>query len=398
MEKRKITIIGAGIGGLTLAYALARCGRFDITVISAKDADDVRNGRLLSTQGHFERLLKTEQRHEMPDYGEAYDFKSIELMMEGRSLFKGNLNERAISMDQRLYLSTMINGLAAKGIAFVKRRLHGDDLTELTEQSDLIIDCTGKIGPIAPFTVSNEVCNAPTAPLRVISAGIFRGIKWKSDHTMRYNIIPGLGELFEMVTATHGGPAVQFLLEAVPSSPLDLIRGDNGPAAFAEQFKHVLQDHFPHIHERIDGQSFRLADDNAYLRTAIKPVVRIPYTTIGSKLVLGCGDSVVINDPITGQGANCASYCADMLYEAIAEDVEQEWDQAFGERYWQRIRTYVIRMSEWSNAMMGPPSAHFCALMEQASKDQRAADQLVQLFTDPVQAHAAFFTGVALSN
>src|SRR5690606_38211009 len=112
-----------------------------------------------------------------------------------------------------------------------------------------------------------------------------------------------------------------------------------------------------------------------------KPTVRIPYTMIGGKLVLGCGDSVVLNDPITGQGANCASYCADVLYDTIAEHYGQEWDITLGERYWQRVKTYVTCMSEWTNAMMGPPSPSFSALMGQAAQDQRTADALVDLFT-----------------
>jgi flavin-dependent dehydrogenase len=65
-------------------------------------------------------------------------------------------------------------------------------------------------------------------------------------------------------------------------------------------------------------------DDLAYVRIAIKPEMYIPYTMVDNTLVLGCGDSVVLNDPITGQGANTASYCAEQLYATLMEYIDSE--------------------------------------------------------------------------
>lgn len=72
----------------------------------------------------------------------------------------------------------------------------------------------------------------------------------------------------------------------------------------------VVKTYFPAVHERTNRQEFRLCDDQGYMQIAIKPVVRKPYLLVDGKLILGCGDSVVLNDPITGQGSNTTSYCA----------------------------------------------------------------------------------------
>src|SRR5690606_9360707 len=116
MRKKKIGIIGAGIAGSTLAYALHKDGRFDLTIIVSKDAEDIRNGRILSTQAHFEALLQTESRFGIPDYGAVNEVKKIELLINGQKLFKGNLKCRAVSQDQRVYLSALLDGLRDRGV------------------------------------------------------------------------------------------------------------------------------------------------------------------------------------------------------------------------------------------------------------------------------------------
>jgi ribulose 1,5-bisphosphate synthetase/thiazole synthase len=397
MSKRKIVIIGAGIAGLTVAYALHKNGQFDFKVIVSKDAEDIRNGRILSTQAHFEALLQTETRFGIPDYGAVNEIKKIELLMNGQKLFKGNLKCRAVSQDQRVYLSTLMDGLRDRGIEIQKTRLTQGDMSRLAAESDLIIDCTGKMGPIANFPVYQELANAPQSPLRAITAGMFHGLTPAESNIMSYNIAPGLGELFETTTVTKQGLAGSLLLEAIPGSELDCMKGIKGPEDFVKKLLRMLQAYFPHIHERINVDEFRLVDPVSYVQMAIQPEIRIPYTMVNGTLVVGCGDSVVLNDPITGQGANAASYCANVLYSLISEHADEAWDDAFGEQYWMQSKEYVTKMSEWTNAMMGPPSESFSALLGKASHNQETADELVTLFANPIAAHSVFFASHGLS-
>ncbi len=391
MSKRKIAIIGAGIAGLTLAYALHKDGRFDLKIIVSKDAEDIRNGRILSTQAHFEALLQTESRFGIPDYGAVNEVRKIELLVNGQKLFKGNLKCRAVSQDQRVYLSALMDGLSSLGVEIRKKRLSESDLSGLAEQFDLMIDCTGKAGPVASFPVYRELANTPQSPPRVIAAGMFHGLMPEESNIMSYNIVPGQGELFETATVTKQGLSGSLLLEAIPGSELDCMKGIKGPEDFVKRLLGMLQAYFPHIRERINEDEFRLADPLSYVQMAIQPAIRIPYTTVNGTLTVGCGDSVALNDPITGQGANAASYCANVLYALIAEHAHEAWDEAFGERYWRQSQEYVTKMSEWTNAMMGPPSESFSAMLGRAAQDQATADEFVTLFADPIAAHRLFF-------
>ncbi|KRF13574.1 styrene monooxygenase/indole monooxygenase family protein [Paenibacillus sp. Soil787] len=391
MNGNKVAIIGSGIGGLTLAYALAKDSRFQTTMFTYKDAEEIRNGRIPSTQVHFDRLLNTEARFDIPDYGDVYEIKKLEFLVNGQKMFKGNVKNRAVSVDQRIYLSVLLDGLGNKGVDIRKSRISKEYLSDLTDEFDIIVDCTGKIGPIAPFPVCGEIMNTPHTPLRVCSAGFFHGLASDEGNKMSYNIVPGQGELFELSTTTKHGLVRTLFLEAIPGSELDRMKGDKGAEDFAIGLRDILETYFPHIFDRVNRKDFRLVDPMAYIRIAIKPEVRIPYTTVNGTLILGCGDSVVLNDPITGQGANAASYCAEMLYNVLSENIHTKWDGSLGELYWERIKEYMIKMSEWTNAMMGPLSEPFTKFLGMASQNQEIADKFVNMFTNPIEAHEVFF-------
>ena len=53
----KILIVGAGQAGLQLAFGLVQDGH-DVTVVSNRTAEDVRNGRVMSSQWEAKRSAK----------------------------------------------------------------------------------------------------------------------------------------------------------------------------------------------------------------------------------------------------------------------------------------------------------------------------------------------------
>jgi hypothetical protein len=389
--KKKIAILGTGIAGLTLAYAFSKHPSFHVHMYTAKEEEDMRNGRIPSSQVHFHSMLDTELLYDMEGYGDVNDIRQIELVLQGQPLFVGNLSGRAITVDQRIYLPALLEKVRKKGIPIIKKRLEAFDLLELAKEYDVLIDCSGKVGPIAPFKVYEELRNPLDTPKRVCSVGFFHGLSTEEVGRLRYHIAPGMGELFEVTNMTRQGLVRALLLESIPGGPLDQIKGEKGPIDFAERMMGILQQHFPQVYERVDPEQFRLVDEHAYNRLAIKPEVRIPYLMLNGTLVLGCGDSVTLNDPITGQGANAASYCAKTLFDVVTEHGDQPWDESLGEAYWDRTKDYVIRLTEWTNAMMGAPSAAFAAKLEQASQQQHVADEVVNLFADPRKAHRVFF-------
>jgi flavin-dependent dehydrogenase len=99
----------------------------------------------------------------------------------------------------------------------------------------------------------------------------------------------------------------------VPEGPLDVFKGVKSAEEFEERMKSLLLANSSEIYRRVDLDHFSLVDEAAYLLTPITPVVQRPYQILNDTLVLGCGDSVILADPITGQGCNTASYCAEQL-------------------------------------------------------------------------------------
>ena len=55
-----ILIVGAGQAGLQLALGLRRDGH-DVTVVSNRTPDDIRTGRVMSSQCMFDAALQTER-------------------------------------------------------------------------------------------------------------------------------------------------------------------------------------------------------------------------------------------------------------------------------------------------------------------------------------------------
>ncbi|MPY17460.1 hypothetical protein F3P21_11360 [Paenibacillus glucanolyticus] len=74
-----------------------------------------------------------------------------------------------------------------------------------------------------------------------------------------------------------------------------------------------------------------LLDEQAYLQTAITSIIHRPYVMENHTLILGCGDSVFLTDPITVQGCNTASYAAEQIYETLVTNKEAAWDEAVGQ-------------------------------------------------------------------
>jgi NADH dehydrogenase FAD-containing subunit len=57
MTVRRILVVGAGQSGLQLTLSLLAEEDYDVTLITARTADDIRTGAPLSTQGMFQQAL-----------------------------------------------------------------------------------------------------------------------------------------------------------------------------------------------------------------------------------------------------------------------------------------------------------------------------------------------------
>ena len=97
------------------------------------------------------------------------------------------------------------------------------------------------------------------------------------------------------------------------------------------------------------------ADALANLRGGVTPVVREPVGQLPSgRLVLGIGDAVVVNDPLTAPGANSCALAADAYLEAIRAHGDAPYDRAFMEKTFDDFWNSEMRFyTEWNNKILG---------------------------------------------
>ncbi|MGC4378889.1 styrene monooxygenase/indole monooxygenase family protein [Fictibacillus sp. Mic-4] len=386
--KKRIGIVGSGTAGLILAYALKE--HFNVTMIHQRSADEIRNGRVMSTQVHFGPTREREKRFHMPKWDEKNLLKSIHITIGEQKLFTGMLKEPALSVDQRLYYSDCMNDLMKNGVSFRQEKVSKDQAEALVRDFDLLIDCTGKSGPLFPFPIDEEL-SPFNAPQRKCIVGYFLGVEPLNPPGVNVTVLPGKGEMFEIPAKTEHGPVAILFIMAVPDGELDEFKGIKSAEAFTEQMKRTVKTFFPAIYNRIIEDQFTLCDKNGFLQIAITPTIRKPYLTVHNKPVIGCGDSVFLNDPITGQGCNLSSYCAEQLYETIIDYKHSAWNEQLGEDYWKRARPFVKEVTEWTNAMTKPLPEHVVGQLLQGANDQELADKIAEWFESPNKAHAAFF-------
>jgi hypothetical protein len=143
----------------------------------------------------------------------------------------------------------------------------------------------------------------------------------------------------------------------------------------------LMRTYLPWEYER--SRDAVMTDPGGSLIGGYTPVVRRPVGELPSgNVVLGMADVVVANDPITGQGSNNATHCAEMyLQEILAHDgpFDRAWMERTFERYWH----YAQHVTDWTNAMLQPPPPHVLEIIGAASQNPVVARRFVNGFADP---------------
>jgi len=128
----------------------------------------------------------------------------------------------------------------------------------------------------------------------------------------------------------------------------------------------------------------RLTDPGGVLRGRFAPVVREPVLSLPSgRAVLGIADTVVLNDPIAGQGANSAAkaaaiHVADILDHGPAA-FDLPWLRRTADRSWQYAR-HAVRLA---TALLQPPPDHVLAMLAAAAEQPAIASRFVNGYDDP---------------
>jgi len=384
---RKVAIVGAGQSGLQLAIGLRKSG-YPVALISALSGADIHTGKVTSSQCMFATALQNETELGIDFWRESCPaIEGIEFNIAGpqsqrTAHWASRLDASAMSVDQRVKMPAWLNEFVRLGGDLRIQEVKLDDLEALTLEFDLVVVAAGK-GAISNIFERNAARSQFDRPMRALALTYVQGLRPRPEYSaVCFNIIPGVGEYFVFPALTTTGRCEIMVFEGVPGGPMDCWREVKSPEQHLEVSLGLLRRFLPWEYER--AGTVELTDLNGVLSGRFAPTIRHPVAKLPSgRCVLGMADVVCVNDPITGQGSNNASKCAEAyrlrILENGADAFDAEWMQATFEVYWDYAR-YVV---DWTNGMLLPPPPHVLDLLLAAQERKDIAHWFVNAFDDP---------------
>lgn len=395
---RKILIVGAGQSGLQLALGLQSKG-YEVTLMSNRTADEIRSGRVMSTQCMFHTALQ----HERDIQANFWETQAPRIEGLGVSVaapdssravdWVGKLDGFAQSVDQRVKMAGWMDTFAQRGGQLVIHGAAVSDLDYFSRTYDLVMVSAGKGELVSMF--ERDASRSPfDAPQRALAVAYVHGMGPRPEHpefdAVRCNLVPGVGELFVMPTLTTSGRADILFWEGIPGGPLDVFQGVKDPSEHLALTLELLEKYLPWEYAR--STKVELTDANATLSGRYAPTVRKPIGRLPSGgLVLGVADVVVANDPVTGQGSNSASKCAASYIQSIVDHGDKPFDEAFMQSAFDGYWNTAQHVTKWTNAMLGVPPEHVLNLIGAGGQLQPVADRFANGFNDPADFDNFFF-------
>jgi 2-polyprenyl-6-methoxyphenol hydroxylase-like FAD-dependent oxidoreductase len=394
---RNILIVGAGQSGLQLALGLQARG-YGVTVVSNRSADDIRGGKVMSSQCMFHDSLQLERDRGLafweqdcpPVEGISFAVPHPEQAGVKALSWSHRLDHVAQSVDQRVKVPGWMEAFSQRGGRLRFKDAEIEDLEQWTREHDLVIVAAGK-GAIAKMFERDADRSPYDRPQRALALTYVHGMRPREEHSaVSFNLIPGVGEYFVFPALTHSGPCEIMVFEGIPGGPMDCWADVRSPVDHLARSLEILQRFLPW--EAARCAQVELTDANGLLSGAFPPTVRKPVGRLPSgRLVMGMADAVMLNDPITGQGSNNAAKFAHAVETAIVAQGQAAFDERFMhdtfEGFWNSYGTHV---SGWTNAMLAPPPEHVMRLLGSAAASPAVARRIVNGFNDPTD-YANFF-------
>ena len=359
---RNVVIVGAGQFGLQVGIALLQHD-YEVTIVSNRTAAEIGNGRVLSSQILFGQSLAHEAAlglNPWADQGPRAEGVAFSIPDgSGGKLIDWYLDvpvgEQGQSVDQRLKIPVWMDRFEAQGGTLLIAEADIAMLEDLTASADLVIVAAGK-GEISRLFERDATRSTYDVPQRHLSMTYVHGLELHSSGqpSACFNPIPGVGEFVTFPSFTLSGPCDILMFESVLDGPMHaLLKDVADPNERLAAELTALKAFVPWEAERC--QNVRLTDPLADLAGALTPTVRRPVATLPSgRAVMGGGDVVILNDPLTGQGANNASKHAAIVTQSILDRADlpfdAEWMRATFDRHWDKAQ----HVARFTNLLLNP--------------------------------------------
>jgi hypothetical protein len=380
-------IVGGGQAGLQLAFGLVQDDHH-VTVMSNRTPDDIRTGQVMSSQCMFDASLQHERDLDIDFWEEECpDIDGISLAVpspEGGKLidWAARLERPAQSVDQRLKMPIWMEELEKRGGNIVLHDVALPDLENYVREYDLVIVAAGK-GEVAQLFERDAARSPYGAPQRALALTYVTGMEPRSEFSaVCFNLIPTVGEYFVFPALATSGRCEIMVFEGIPGGPMDCWGDVSTAQEHLERSKWVLETFLPWEAER--NRHIELTDENGVLAGRFPPTVRKPVGELPSgAVVLGLADTVVLNDPITGQGSNNASKAAASYLASIRANPDGPFDRLWMQNTFDRSWEYAQYVTMWTNALLGPPPQHVFDLLLAGNDHPEVAQRFVNGFDNP---------------
>lgn len=383
---RTITIVGAGQAGLQLGIGLLQHG-YRVNLISNRTPEQIAAGRVLSSQSMYDMALGFERELGLalwddecpPTHGVHMRVGNGDgLLVDWRARMKAP----GQSVDQRIKMPRWMNEFERQGGNLVIEEAGLEELERYAEQSDLVIVASGK-GEIGKLFERDAERSQFDRPMRTISLTYVHGMLPRSDYSaLNISINPGIGEYVNFPCITHSGPGDIINLECIEGGPMDRWGEVSTPAEHLALAVELIEEFFPWEAPRC--RNLRLTDELGTLVGRLTPTVRKPIGVLPSgRTVLGMADVLVLNDPITGQGSNNASKCANVYMKAILAQGAGVFDDTFKQATFERYWDYAQWVTRFTNTHLLPPPDSALRVFAACAEDPRIAATVANAFDDP---------------
>jgi len=394
-----IAVVGAGQAGLVLSAALLRAG-WRVSLCSDRTPEELLAGRGRPTACLFGDQVEYEAELGLDFWPEASRMRRIHLDLctgdrDAAFAVDAPLRKPALAVDQRLKFSRGLKELGARGASVSIGAVAEDGLEELAAAHDLVVVTAGT-GSGSLFEPDPVRC-VHTEPQRKLFMMNIHGYDLAARPEHRegvFSFLPGTVEVFWVPFHDRDvGESRSVVLEAAPGGRADRFCGVTSADEGLAVLKEVVDELLPH--ESAFLRPSRPTNPVTWIKGEVLPVVRRPVGVLPSgRHVLGLGDAVVLNDPLTGQGANNATRMARFFAEELAAfdgPYTPDWLTSRFDEWWERGR----HTNEFTNRMLAPLTAAQKELILAASRHPGIAEQLWEGFNDPSSLSPWFFEAPA---